>query len=166
MKMRLDAPTRSDVAYVAARMRERDATEFLAVSRVDTRAELVNGLIDRYGGAPDAFCAYLDDTPVAVGAMVEHRPNVVTLMFFATDRLPEIGLALTRWITRQLFPQYRARGVHRIECASIDGYEEVHRWVEALGLRREAVMPKYGKGGETYVQFAWVADEGQAGLGE
>ena len=166
MKMKLDAPTRDDVAYVAARMRERDAEEFLAVSRAETKAELVAGLIDRYGEAPDTFCAYLGETPVAVGAMVEHRPNVVTLMFFATDRLPEIGLALTKFITQRLFPRYRARGVHRIECASIDGYAEVHRWVELLGLKREAVMPKYGKGGETYIQFAWVADEGPVGAGE
>lgn len=164
--MRLDAPSRDDVAYVAVRMRGRDAEEFMAVSRAETRPELVAGLIDRYGDAPDAFCAYLGETPVAVGAMVEHRPNVVTLMFFATDRLPEIGLSLTRWITQRLFPQYRARGVHRIECASIDGYAEVHRWVELLGLKREAVMPKYGKGGETFVQFAWVADESPAGSGD
>lgn len=164
--MKLDAPSRDDVAYVAARMRDRDAEEFLAVSPASSRAELVSGLIDRYGDAPDAFCAYIDDVPVAVGAMVEHRPNVVTLMFFATERLTEIGMALTRWITQRLFPQYRARGVHRIECASIDGYAEVHRWVELLGLRREAVMPKYGKGGETFIQFAWVADESPVGAGE
>lgn len=166
MKMRIDAPTRDDVAYVAARMRDRDAEEFLAVSRAETQAELVTGLIDRYGDAPDAFCAFVGDKPVAVGAMIEHRPNVVTLMFFATDRLPEIGMALTRWITQRLFPSYRAGGVHRIECASLDGYEEVHRWVEVLGLKREAVMPKYGKGGEAFVQFAWVADASPAGTGE
>lgn len=164
--MKLDAPTREDVAYVAARMRGRDAAEFMAVSKAATRADLASGLVDRYGGAPDAFCAYLDGKPVAVGAMVEHRPNVVTLMFFATDRLPTIGLALTRWITQRLFPRYKARGVHRIECASMDGYEEVHRWVELLGLKREAVMLGYGRGGETFVQFAWVKDEGSTGAGE
>jgi hypothetical protein len=163
MPMKLDAPTRDAVAYVAARMRKRDADEFFAVSRAASQAELVSALVDRYGDAPDTFCAFLDETPIAVGAMVEHRPNVVTLMFFATDRLPEIGVALTRWIVQRLFPQYRARGVHRIECASMGGYEEVHRWIETLGLSREAVMPKYGKAGETFVQFAWVADGSPTG---
>lgn len=161
--MRLDAPTRETVAYVAARMRDRDAEEFLAVSRAETRAELVAGLIDRYGDAPDAYVVYSGATPVAVGAMVEHRPNVVTLMFFATERLPEVGLALTKFITQRLFPRYRARGVHRIECASIAGYAAVHRWIRALGLKQEAVMPGYGKGGETFLQFAWVADGSSTG---
>ena len=45
-------------------------------------------------------------------------------------------------------------------------HAEVHRWVELLGLKREAVMPKYGKGGETYIQFAWVADAGPVGAGK
>jgi len=161
--MRLDAPTREDVAFVAVRMRPRDMEEFMAVSYAVNEAELVEGLVARYGGAHDAFCAYQGDIPVAVGAMVEHRPNVVTLMFFATAELPMIGAALTRWIRQRLFPQYRARGVHRIECASIDGYVSVHRWVQALGLKREAVMPKYGRGGETFIQFAWVADESPVG---
>jgi hypothetical protein len=161
--MKLDAPTREDVAFVATRMRSRDMQEFMAVSHAASEAELVEGLVDRYGGAHDAFCAYRGGIPVAVGAMVEHRPNVVTLMFFATADLPLIGAALTRWIRQRLFPQYRARGVHRIECASIDGYVSVHRWVQALGLKREAVMPKYGRGGETFIQFAWVVDESPAG---
>jgi hypothetical protein len=71
---------------------------------------------------------------------------------------PKIALALTRFIRSRLFPRYRANGVHRIECASLDGYVEVHRWIELLGLRQEAVMPGYGRGGETFLQFAWVAD--------
>lgn len=164
--MKLDAPTREDVAYVASRMRARDVAEFMAVSRAETHEELAHGLVDRYGAAPDTFCAYLDNEPVAVGAMVEHRPNVITLMFFASDRLPAIGPALTRWIRQRLFPRYKARGVHRIECASMDGYEDAHRWIEVLGLRREAVVPCYGRGGETFVQFAWVRDAGSISAGE
>ena len=161
--MRLEAPSRDDVARVASRMRNRDAEEFLAVARVDTRAELVSALIDRYGDAQDAFCAYKGDTPIAVGAMVEHRPRVATLAFFATDEISQIGLALTHFIRNRLFPLYRANGVHRIECASIDGYAEVHRWIELLGLKKEAVMLKYGKDGQTFLQFAWVADESATG---
>lgn len=156
--MRLDAPTWGDVRQVAELMRERDVAEFLAVSHTETKADLIEALVDRYGGAPDAICAYDGHVPIAVGAMVRARPNVVTLAFFATDRFPEIALELTKFIRNRLFAQYRADGVHRIECISAESYEDAHRWIGLLGLEREAVMPKYGKGGETYVQFAWVAD--------
>jgi hypothetical protein len=82
----------------------------------------------------------------------------VTLAFFATDQFPEIALGLTKFIKDRLFPRYRAEGVHRIECLSMEGYDAAHRWIGVLGLKREAVLPKFGKGGETFFQFAWVAD--------
>lgn len=165
MKMKLDAPTPGDVRRVAEQMRERDVAEFLAVAHVETKADLVEALTARYGDAPDAICAFADGDPVAVGAMVQARPNVVTLAFFATDRFPEIALELTKFIRNRLFARYRADGVHRIECISMEGYEDAHRWIGLLGLKQEAVMPRYGKGGETYVQFAWVEHGSSSGAG-
>lgn len=162
--MRLDAPSHETVRQVAEKMRENDAREFLAVSTVEDRKALVEVLVARYGGAPDAFGFYDNDgKPVAVGAMVQHRPNVITLAFFATDDFPEIAMEVAKFARRSLFPCYRTRGVHRIECISIEGYEDAHRWIEMLGLKPEAVMPGYGRGGETYVQFAWVTDGSSAG---
>lgn len=164
--MKLDAPTRGDVRHVAELMRKRDIAEFLAVSHAASHKELIEALVDRYGGADDAICAYDGYVPIAVGAMVQARPNVVTLAFFATDRFPEVALELTKFIRNRLFPQYQADGVHRIECISAEGYEDAHRWIGLLGLEREAVMPMYGKGGETYIQFAWVADGSPTGAGD
>ena len=161
--MRIDAPLQSDIDYVALHMRDRDAEEFLAVSRHDTKTALAVALSYRFAKAGDVFCAYDGDVPAAIGAMVQHRPNVVTLMFFATDRFAKIAAPLTRFITKRLLPRYRAAGVHRIECVSIAGYDEVHRWIEFLGLKREAVLPGYGRDGQTFVQFAWVADDCPSG---
>lgn len=162
--MRIDAPSRADILSVALAMRERDYDEFSALSFADDRTALAEALADRYAGRDDTFCAYAGDEPVAVGAMVQGRPNVVTLMFFATERMPEIGLALTKFITQRLFPAYRAKGVHRIECVSLEGYEEVHRWIEVLGLRREAgPFQGFGRRGEAFIQFAWVADASPVG---
>ena len=96
--------------------------------------------------------------PVCIGGGIEHRPNVVTLLLFATDRFPYVALSLTRFVTRSLFTQYRNAGVHRIEAVSMVGHDEAHRWIETLGLKREAVLRGYGKNGETFLQFAWVAD--------
>ena len=57
---------------------------------------------------------------------------------------------------KDLFPRYFAAGVHRIQATSLDGYDEVHRWLRALGLEREAVLPAFGRNGEDFVQFAKV----------
>jgi hypothetical protein len=115
-------------------------------------------LIERYADFNGTICISDDDGPVAVGALVEGRPNVVTLMFFATDRFPGIANSLARFATKTLFPQCRMNGVHRIECISINGYEETHRWLGVLGLKHEATLRGFGRGGETFHQFAWVAD--------
>lgn len=154
--MRVDVTTTENVRHVAERMRDSDYREFSALSHARNRQELVTVLTQAYGEHPSGICAYLGDEPVAVGAMVQGRPNVVTLMFFATDDMSRIVLPLTRFITKNLFEKYRAEGVHRIECVSIDGYAEAHRWIKTLGLQPEAVFPAFGKNGEAFHQFAWV----------
>lgn len=154
--MRVDAATRGDIAYVARDMRERDFLEISAVTPCDTREHLAALLAADFGGHPLTVVAGDEIEPIAVAGIVEQRPNVGTLMFFATDRWPVIGPAFTRFIVRRAFPAYWDRGAHRLECMSIEGYDEVHRWLRVLGLNREARMPGYGKRGEAFIQFAKV----------
>lgn len=156
--MRIDRATPETIRAVAERMRERDVVEFAATSFAATRDQLTDDLVRRYAELPGVICASNAGGPVAVGATIEARPNVLTLLFFATDAFPGIALGLTRFIRQRLFPAQRAAGVHRIECVSIDTHIDAHRWIEILGLRREAEMPGYGKAGETFYQFAWKAD--------
>jgi hypothetical protein len=155
--MMTEAATVAAVREVAENMRPRDREEFMAVSPFETHGQLVDAVVERYALHQDAYVFRTDDgRPVGVAGMIRHRPNVITLLFFATEQLAEIGSDLTRFVRKVLFPKYRELGVHRIECASIEGYAETHRWLEVLGLQQEAVMPGYGRGGETYIQFAWV----------
>lgn len=158
--MRVEDPSAAHVRYVADRMRDKDVEEFLPLSFATNRAELADLMVEKYGASVYAYCFSDGDEPVAVGAMVEARPNVITLMFFATDAFPKLALQIARFARQRLFPNYRAAGVHRIECVSIDGYEAAHRWIEILGLKREGgPMRGFGKGGETFHQFAWVKEE-------
>jgi hypothetical protein len=161
--MRIDTPGFGDFHHVASRMRDSDFREFSALHPVDTKADLATRLSDIYGWREDLIGAYLDDRPVAVGAAIEATPNVLTLLFLATDDFPLVAFGLTRFIVQRLFPPLKAAGVHRIQCVSIDGYDAAHRWIETLGLAREGAIPKLGKAGETFHQFAWVADAGSTG---
>lgn len=156
--MKTEVATFGDVYSVARNMRARDIEEFLAVSPVTTHDGLVMRLIERFGHHQGLIVAKEGDVAIAIGGLIELRPHVATLLFFATDRFPSIALALTRFIRQKLFPRVKRAGVHRIEAVSIEGYEEAHRWIEILGLKREAELRGYGKNGETFIQFAWVSD--------
>jgi len=154
--MKIDVATDEDIRAVALQMRERDFAEFSAVTPVETREALADLLAARYGGRPDVLCASIDDGPVCIGGTIESRPNVMTLLFFATDKFPDIAIPITRFI-RRLFSGYEKAGVHRIEAVSLDDYAQMHRWLRSLGLQDETgPMRNYGKGGETFIQFARV----------
>lgn len=159
--MMIDGPSAEHVCYVAENMREADIREFLAISHATTADDLASGLVSRFSDHPEVFCFSTDESvPVAVGGMIQARPNVVTMMFFATDDFSSIALPLAKFTKQRLFPRYRKLGVHRIEAISIDGHGEAHRWIEIVGMKREGEpMRGYGKGGETYHQFAWVSDD-------
>jgi len=156
--LRADVPTIDAVRYVAGRMRAKDVEEFIALSFAADAAALADDLVKRYATHSDGVCFFDANEPVGVGAMVEARPNVRTLMFFATDSFPNIALPIARFTKRILFPKYREAGAHRIECISIDGYEEAHRWIDLVGMSHEGAMRGYGRNGETFHHFAWVAD--------
>ena len=156
----IERATRADVLHVASRMRERDFIEFRALSPLDDRAALAEALAGKFGGRPDVLCGAVDGVPICIGGTLELWPGVMTLLFFATDDFPRIGRLITRWIKNDLFPRYDAAGVHRIQAISLDGYDDVHRWLVSLGLEREtAPMRGYGKRGEDFVQFARLVKE-------
>lgn len=157
--MRIDEPTYRDVERVAYFMRAHDVEELQAVYPVDGADAVAAHFLASYARRSDLMCAYADDEPVAVGMTVEARPNVITLGFIATERFPQVAAPLGRWIRTKLFAGFREAGCHRIECVTIEGYSDTHRWLKMLGLRLEATHPGYGKRGEAFHTFAWTADD-------
>lgn len=158
--MIITEPTYSRVLHVVTNLRSADVDEFLALSFAGDRRVLTATLLDRWADDQTAIVACAEDgTPIAVGAIVIASPNVGTLMFFATDRFPEIAGPLTRFIKKRLFPKYRDAGVHRIQCVSIADYDASHRWIQALGLEQEALLKKLGKDGQDFIQFSWTDED-------
>lgn len=155
MKIETDLPWA--VEHVAYYMRPRDFEELSAVSHAGNRRDLARILSDRYGNRDDVF-AVGDDAfnPVAICGLIELRPNVLSLLFFARESFSEIVLPLTKYIKRELFEPRIAAGVHRIECASMSSYRSVHNWIETLGLSYESTIKKCGKDGQDFDMYAWV----------
>jgi len=154
--MWVEAATPELIRRVAGTMRESDLRELFALSWNDTPAELTAALVDRY--APAGLAVGAGSEPIAIGAVVQHRPRVLTLGLFATNAFGTIAAPLSRFVKRQLLAPAIADGAHRIEAASWALHTAAHRWIEFLGLRREAVCQKFGKHGEDFIQFAWVKD--------
>lgn len=157
--MRIEPAAQQDIYYVALNMRDRDYAEINAVSFTNSREELASHFATQLRGRPDILCAWWGDKPVCVGGFIENRPRTISLALFATDDFPKIGLGLTRFIRKQMFPRLEKAGVHRIEALSLAGYDSVHAWLRTLGLEQEGgPMKNYGRGGEEFIQFAKVIE--------
>lgn len=156
--MKIDKPSHLDFLYVANRMRDRDLEELQAVYPVDGREAVAAWFVKSHAGRRDAFCCYIGAEPVAVGMAIEGRPNVITLGLIATDRFPMVAKEGARFLRQRFFANMKKAGCHRIECVTIEGYEETHRWLRILGLKREAIHPGYGKRGETFHTYAWIGN--------
>jgi hypothetical protein len=154
----------SDVHQVALFMREADYAEFSAVSYARSRDELADSLAFRYGDRDDVLTGFWNGTPVCIGGFIAVRPNVITLLFFATDEFPKIGYGITRFIRKNLFPRLEANGVHRFEAISLSTHEHAHAWLRVLGLTPEGPpMLGYGRDGQSFIQFSKVCDVRAAG---
>jgi hypothetical protein len=157
--MKIEPATKADVFRVALDMRQGDFAEFSAVSHAETRDELAQALAERYGDRHDVLCGHWRGEAVCIGGFVMARPNVVTLLFFATDDFPKIGLGITRFIRKNLFPKLIDAGAHRFEAVSLATHAEAHAWLGALGLLVETgPMLGYGRSGEAFIQFSKVLD--------
>lgn len=154
--MKVTDVTAENLKYIAERMRDRDLAEFSAMSYFDDRENAARFLCENYADYPGLYCVTLDDgTPVGAGGTIWIRPNVASMLFFATDDFDRIVVSLTRFSTKEIFNPAKALA-HRIECFSLASYTQMQSWVELFGLRPEATLRGYGKNGEDFIVYAWL----------
>ena len=98
--------------------------------------------------------------PVVVGGLIRMRPGVFRTWFFATaDAWSKYGRDVTR-ATRQIIAAAltESGGAHRIETVALASREAACRWYQALGLRQESTLKKYGVNGEDAVLFVGLRE--------
>ncbi len=154
--MIIEPLTAAAIGHVVYNMRDRDREEIAALGWAASVDLVKRVMLTRYG-----FVACTDDgTPVAVAAGDEHVPGLIGLTFFATARLPEIGLALSRHIKRTVIPGYFESGmVRRAEARSLEGYDWAARWMRSLGFRDLCVLRRFGKDGEDFILWELIDDD-------
>lgn len=144
------------IAQVLYNLRAADREELEATLwRFDSAA-----LAEASAGARLGFVALADDgAPVAVLGANEVWPGVFQVGLFATPRWPEVALAVTRAVQRDLAPAIVAAGGHRAHAFSHAAHHEAHRWLKSLGARQEARLAGWGRRGEDFLLFVWTGPE-------
>ena len=162
--MRLTLATPEAVMAVALFMRDRDYEEFVSATWAESREELAKSLSKTYGNRQDVYVAWSETgEPMAVGGMIELRPNVVTLLFFCTDATRKIFVPITQLFRDKLLPAVEAAGAHRVECVTLGENHKMRAWLERLGLQQEAEHPGFGRNGQTYFTYARTNNVCKAG---
>lgn len=152
-----------DVIHVAENMRERDYEEISCLTFAEGRKELAQYLANLYSQHQNVYAVgTAKEGPIAILAYIPVRPGVWSLGMFATDSFQKIGRFLTKTIIRDIIPSLDRANAHRVEAQSIEGYKEIHRWLQFLGLQKEGEMPGYGRNGENFITFSYVRADGQA----
>lgn len=147
--------TYDSALYVAQRMREWDAREIYA-TRWDDRPEgLAKSCMAHEGFS---WCFTLDGIPTAAIGGFPMWPNVWAVWCFGTDDFPHVALGLTRFVVKGIMPSLRSPevGVSRVQCMSMEGHEDAHKWLTYLGGEKSAPIENFGKERETFYMFQWV----------
>ena len=145
------------VLYVAENMRKADKEEIYCGRWTDSPYDLSEDIV-RLGGV--SFVAWKDEEPIAVIGSSPVTPTLWSAIMFATDRLPEIGLPLTKLVKRFMIPSIFSKevGALRSECRSMVTHTEAHRWLESVGFKREALLKSVGKSGEDFYLYGFTLD--------
>lgn len=148
-RTRIDLATFDDTLAVARNMREWDAREIYALREADP------GQLARDAAATTvSLNVFVNDDPVANMGGQEVSPGRWQVHMFATPDFRRCSLFTTRYVVRQLIPTASQDGAWSAFCWSMQGHDEAHAWLRALGAKNvgEAAL---GRAGETFLLFEW-----------
>lgn len=152
----IEEATYPDILLVAATMRQSDWNEIFAL-RDKECIETISTIADRMSPAK---WVYRDESgaAVAVWGVLRLWGDVYSVWMWANDLFGEapgrrMVAHFRRWMRKNPL------NIRRLECKSTVDHIDAHRFIKAAGLTQEGPpIVGYGKNGEDFVPFAWVAD--------
>lgn len=153
----------ADLVHVVRNMRDLDKEEIWPLLWTQSPENFALGTLAAGGWR---FIALSGGVPVAAWGATETKPAFWSVWMFATDRWPEVSLTVTRHIRNDMMRDLIASGANRADCWSMEGHDVAHRWLEALGARREATLEDYGSERKMYHCYSWTRSrlESQGGF--
>lgn len=144
------------VQHICRNLRPADRLEAHATRWNDSDEDLAVELVS----VPTAisWVAALPDTdePVAIIGAYNAWPGYWSCYMMTTDKFPQIGFQLTKFAKRRMIPLLLDEGGWRGEARSMASHTDAHRWLEAIGARKESTLQCYGKNGEDYYNYVWT----------
>jgi hypothetical protein len=148
-----------DLREIVENMRPRDWDEIRSCLWDDDKERFTFQFHHRCQQGGMAWIARWNGKPIALVALIPAWPGMWQAAMFATCNFPQVSVILTRALRKSIIPVIsELREVRRVQCHSIEGYDEAHRWLLSLGAEKEAVIPNYGRNGESFVTFSWNSD--------
>lgn len=158
-------PANEIVIYqICALMREEDKEEIYPTFPADSPGAVAfatNQAI-QYGRGG---VVWVEGAPVAVfGAHPEpfgcYDSKCWRAFAFGTDEFKSAVYVIMREMHKLIRDVIRTQGTMRLHAYSHENHTTAHKWIEALGGRREGEpLRHFGKNGDTYHCYVWLRDE-------
>lgn len=148
------APPFEDILYIMQHLRPFDRVECDSTSFGEEASWAA--LVHNAGSYQ--WAAYVDGLPVAIFGAAARWPGSWSCWCLGTADFPKVALLLARHIRRVAVPALFDAGMQRMDCYALADYPEAHKWCRFLGGTAEATLVKWGKNGETFIQYCWLRD--------
>lgn len=148
------------VCHVIENMRALDRAEIFATRRDDSNEQLA---LEVMACGPIFWVAGKGPDPIAAFGCAPMWNGVWSMWLFATDKFGQIGISVTKLVTRTIVPMMIEAGAHRLEARSMEGHTDAQRWLEVIGAKREGTLKAYGRDRQDFHVYAW--DCAREGLG-
>lgn len=154
-------PPFEDMLLIAQNLRERDREELFATRYGDDPADLARDAI-RTGAF--RWGAYLDGRPVAAIGAFPRWPNVWSAWAYGTDEWPKVVLTLSKHVRRFMIPALYRAGAVRVDCCALETHYDARKWLTAMGAEAEITLDKWGKNGQSFVNYVWTRKHAKAAM--
>ena len=136
--------TLADCIYVCTNMRKEDYLETASLSFEKTRDEIARGVINQLGESYTILNSKKE--PVLIGGTYYDNPKVATIWLFATDKITMKDWWVTTKFIEGLMERMLNNGMaHRIQAFSVGWRFHAHKWLERIGLKKEALLKGFSE---------------------
>lgn len=143
-----------DASYVLAHMRPEDEIEVMCQMPEDTPCWQVAYMLIM--NTAHAYCAFIDDKPVAVFGASPMTPVMSSFWAIGTPGMERAVPAITDVYTHKIVPEIIADGVLYAEARSHVDHVKAHNWLRLTGAEIHGPPMPCGRNGELFHLFRWT----------
>ncbi|MEM9107214.1 MAG: hypothetical protein AAGC96_16300 [Pseudomonadota bacterium] len=146
--------TLRDVSFIAANLRSCDREEIECQVAPGTRPSEIAVFCLR---GSQSWTVFRDGLPLGAFGFAPISSGVLNGWAFGRQGFGRCIPTVTRFVFREIVPGWLDQGIRRIEVRTIESHKSAHRWLEAAGASRICALEDWGRSGERFYLYAWVA---------